>query len=374
MTAPKVLQFVCPVGLYGAERWVLALCNNLRDREPPCDLAVTRESADQDLSVSELFRATGGVVHEVPMASRFDLRAATRLARVIREGGYSLIHTHGYKSDIIGVLAARLAGIRCISTPHGADKNASGKMRLYIEAGEIALRFCDAVVPLSEELESEMLAAGVRRDRVRLVRNGVDLSEVDEGRNPPTSDTAQDVPRIGYVGQLIERKGVDRLIRAFARVRATHPDLRFSIIGDGAERPRLEALAVELGCDDAVDFLGYRTDRLDLVSGFRLFVMASRSEGIPRCLMESLALRVPVVAWDIPGVDQIVLHERTGLLAPLDDDDGLASGIARLLEDDALREACGRQGRELVEERFSAARMAQEYEAIFTELAGGGAA
>ena len=120
MTRINVLQFITPAGFYGAERWVLALANNIDTTTVNCDLAVTRENADQDLTVAEQYPTSEGQkVHYLDMNGRFDARVIKELCRVIRERNIHIIHTHGYKSDILGLIAARRTGIKCVSTPHG---------------------------------------------------------------------------------------------------------------------------------------------------------------------------------------------------------------------------------------------------------------
>ena len=107
----NVLQFICPTGFYGAERWILALAKHLDPSKVRCDLVVTAEPGNQDLEISRHYKELGLAAYEVPMANKFDLSAVSKLATLIREKEIDVMHTHGYKSDIIGVLAARKAGL-----------------------------------------------------------------------------------------------------------------------------------------------------------------------------------------------------------------------------------------------------------------------
>jgi glycosyltransferase involved in cell wall biosynthesis len=116
--------------------------------------------------------------------------------------------------------------------------------------------------------------------------------------------------------------------------------------------------------------MGFRSDRLELLSKFNLFVMTSSLEGIPRCMMEAMAVGVPVVAYDIPGVDQLVEHGKTGLLAPFGNKAALAACCKQILDDPELADTLSRNAREMVNERYSAARMANEYELLFRKLTG----
>ena len=365
----NILQFITPAGFYGAERWVLALANNIDLHSVTCDLAVTRESERQDLTVAEVYPEAAGEVHYLDMAGRFDFRVVRQLVDVIRRRQIDVIHTHGYKSDIIGLLAAKKAGIRCVSTPHGFSGKVSFKLGAFIKLGTFMLRYFDAVVPLSEELMDDMKRFGVPETKTHFIRNGVDLTEIDAAMQKlRTANPSKTCKYIGYIGQMIPRKGLPDLLSAFERLYATDQSVRLQMLGDGRQRAELEAQAASMKSADAIEFLGFRSDRLALLSQFDLFVMTSSLEGIPRCLMEAMAVGVPVVAYDIPGVDQLVEHGKTGLLAPLGDVDALVDCCNQVLTNPELAHHLVANARAMVGERFSAARMAREYETLFAQL------
>jgi len=369
----RVLQFITPAGFYGAERWVLALANNVNRDGVICDLAVTRESPDQDLSVAEYYpRKDGQQVHYLDMHGRFDLRVVASLCDVIRSRQIDVIHTHGYKSDILGLLAAKRTGIACVSTPHGFSGNVGFKLATFIRMGTHMLRYFDQVVPLSEELMDDMKRFKVPESKTSFIRNGVDLTEIDAAlaNLPEDKGLNSDSRIIGFIGQMIPRKGIPDLIAVFDQLYQQAPDLRLQLLGDGSQRPELERQAAELSSTSAVEFLGFRSDRLELLSKFSLFVMTSSLEGIPRCMMEAMAVGVPVVAYDIPGVDQLVEHGKTGLLAPFGDKASLEACCKQVLDDPELAGTLSRNAREMVNERYSAARMANEYEVLFRKLTG----
>ncbi len=367
----NVLQFICSTGYYGAERWVVALANNADRNLVNIELAVTQEHAHHQLQVSDEFINLGLPSHVIPMTGAFDLRLMQRLKALIKERNIDLIHTHGYKSDIIGLLVAKMAGIKCVSTPHGFEMGDDLKLKLYIGLSCRLFRYFDAVVPLSEQLVEDVRGFKVKPEKLRLIENGVDLKPIDTLREQlaqsPLGDRA---PAIGYIGQLIKRKNVNDLITAFARLRQDHHDLRLILLGDGEERSALEAQVATLGVADAVDFAGYQDEALAWHQRFDVFAMTSNLEGIPRCLMESMALETPIVAYDIPGVDQLIVDEETGLLAPFGDVDKLVKQCARLLDDKPFADRIADRAFETVNARFSAQRMAREYESLFSDIVG----
>ena len=169
---------------------------------------------------------------------------------------------------------------------------------------------------------------------------------------------------------MIPRKGIRDLLEVFDSLHDKDPSIELQLLGDGRQRSELESHASQLRSAGAIHFLGFRPDRLELLSRFSLFVMTSSLEGIPRCMMEAMALGIPVVAYDIPGVDQLVEHRRTGLLAPHGDKAALAACCRELLDNPEQTQELAENARKLIDERYSAARMAREYEELFNTLAG----
>ena len=369
----KILQFICSTGFYGAEGWVLALANNSDPQEAEHHLAVTRECGTDELELTRRYRQLALPVHELIMSGRFDLRVVRSLIQLIKRHNIDVLHTHGYKSDLLGLIAARIAGISCVSTPHGFENSQDWKLRSYIWLGCRAFRYFDKVVPLSSELLDDIRRLSVPEQRIDYIANGVDLKPLEPyqlSRAQQVNALQQRAPVIGYIGQLIERKNVNDILSAYAVLQEAIPELRLVIVGDGESREALERQVSEMECRQQVEFTGFVSDPLAHLQGFDLFVMTSTLEGIPRCLMESMAMGVPVVAYDIPGVDQLVRNASTGLLAPFGDVESLTLACKKVLNDSALAQTLSEAGRRHVADGFSARRMADEYLGLYQQLLG----
>ena len=369
----KVLQFICSTGFYGAERWILALAKNLPQDTIPCDLVVTLEENNRDLELVKQYQAQHiGQVHQVPMRHKFDFSVVNKLAKLITEYGYDIIHTHGYKSDILGLLAAKKAGIRCVITPHGFENSNDFKLKLFIWLGNKVMKHADVVVPLSKALCEDVKSFGVNPDRIEYVQNGVDLSEVEQQKQQPNRLAASgNAKRIGFVGQMISRKNIHDILEIFNQLANKYPEITLTLLGDGESRAALEEYSQGLSHQGRIEFLGYRDDRLMLLQSFDLFVMTSTLEGIPRCLMEATAMGIPVAAYDIAGVDQLIRHQHTGLLAPLGDKVTLAGYWEELLFDEAKAKKLSENACRFVNEHYAGKRMATEYIAVFKRLLAG---
>jgi len=364
----NVLQFITPSGFYGAERWILALNNNLDPEKVRSDLVVTTENGRQPEIIKHV-NADKSQAFEIEMSGRFSLSAIRALVKLIREREVSIIHTHGYKSDIMGLIAARMAGIKIVSTPHGFGEPSSLKLKMFIRLGKFALRFCDSVVPLSEQLVDETKAAGTAERKIHFIRNAVDLKEVEpySVKRKRLNKLDQKL-RIGYIGQMIPRKKIDHILNIYNQIWLENNNIELQLLGDGESRVEMEARASTLASADSIHFLGFRNDRLALLSEFDLFVMASSDEGIPRCLMEAIAMGVPVAAYNIAGIDQLVMHEKTGLLAEYGDQETLKKYWLKLLTDKAYATGLAEQGKAFVNERYSGQRMATEYTSLYRSV------
>ncbi|MCF6324176.1 MAG: glycosyltransferase [Gammaproteobacteria bacterium] len=360
----NVLQFICPTGFYGAERWILALAKHLAPDNIRCDLVVTIEPGTQNLEISRQYKRLGLDTYEISMNSKFDFSVISKLADIIRKNKIDIIHTHGYKSDIIGIMAARKAGIPCVVTPHGFADEKDLKLNLFIWLGCKAMRYAAKVAPLSLQLLEDCKRVGVPVTKIEYIQNGVDLSEVESQPVPQSSAEK----RIGFVGQMINRKNIFDLLDVFDALHAKHPNTRLILLGDGNQREALEAHAKTLASRNNIEFPGFVNDRLALLKSFDLFAMTSTLEGIPRCLMEATAAEIPVAAYDIPGIDQIIAHDQTGLLAPPGDKQQLLAHWETLLFEPEIATRLSTAAKDYVYKHYSAQRMANEYTTLFEAL------
>ena len=376
-TAPiKVLHFICSTGFYGAEKWILALANNSDRALVTSELVVTREADNHDLQLVRDFNALGLESHEIEMNGRFDPRAIKSLVNLLKKQKIDVLHSHGYKSDILGIIAAKIAGIKCITTPHGFEKTNDRKLEMFIAAGCRTFKYFDYTVPLSRELYADVERYKVPDEKIIYIRNGVDLKDIDyraPAENPVVRDLNEplNLPEsktIGFIGQMIDRKNVSHLLDVFDRLAANNSGVKLVLLGDGISRAKFEAYADKLESRDRISFAGFQSDPLAYLNTFDLFVMCSTLEGIPRCLMESMAMGVPVAAYDIAGVNQLLEHNKTGLLATLNNKDELYDCCKKLLWDEKLANEISKAAAKHIDEKFSAHRMALEYTDLYQQL------
>ncbi len=206
-------------------------------------------------------------------------------------------------------------------------------------------------------------AQGIAGSRLRTIKNGIDIRQFHAGAPNPAGC-------IVTVARLSPEKDVANLVRATAIAAERVPELRVEVAGDGACREELGRLAAELGVAGRVAFLGEVRDVRALLTGARMFVLPSRSEGIPLTALEAMACGLPVVATRVGGLPEVVDDGVTGLLVAPADPTALAQAMVAIWTDPERRDRMGRAGRLRAEERFDVRRMVAEYEALYRETIG----
>ena len=267
---------------------------------------------------------------------------------LIRRERPDVVHANSSKAGVLGRLAAVLMRVPVrVFTVHGwAFKGHTGQAsRLYRWADKLMDPLTSVTICVSETERAAGLAARTcRAQRTVVIPNAVDVGAAPGARHDG------DPPRVVSVGRLAAPKDALTLLRALTDV-APAP---FSalLVGDGPDRPELEASIRALGLEDTVTLAGSRSDVPALLAAADVFVLSSRSEGAPFSILEAMAAGLPVVASNVGGVGELVVDGETGLLVPPADPGRLAEALRRVLRDAALRRRLGAAGRARAAERF----------------------
>ena len=346
----------------GGEQQALYLATGLAQRGHGATLACQPGSP-----LAERARAAGLEVAEVRMRGEADFVAVLALRRLIRRGGFDVVHMHTSHAHTLGCTAAALArrGRTIVSRRVDFGVAANAVSALKYRHG------VDRYIAISEAIRRVLLEGGVDPARVSVVHSGIDLGRfagVVPGRLREEFALAADAPVIGNVAALADHKGQRYLLAAMPRVLAAEPRARLFIVGEGALRPALEAQASELGIEAAVTLTGFRTDVAQWLELFDVFVMASHLEGLCTSVLDALAMRTPVVATAAGGLPEIVIDGETGLLVPPREPAALADALVRLLRDRALGRRLAEAGRRRVEKEFSVEGMVEGTLAVYDEV------
>ena len=325
----------------------------------------------------EVRSATGAPPVPIGLRGKVDPGALLRLARLVRDEQFDLVHTHMDLADYYGALAARARrGVALVSTKENADEfrtRRTWKRPPFLLLEHLSYAAADAVIAVSEGLvEFLARAEGLPRHKTVVIRNGVDP---EFGAEAPARTAARRLlglpdegPIVGTVGRLAEQKGQMDLLRALPVVLREQPGARVAIAGEGPLRPALLREAERLGIEGRVHLLGHVSDPRIAHAAFDLFALPSIWEGLPVALLEAMAMARPVVAARAVGVVETIDDGVEGLLVPPRDPAALGAALARLLRDRALAARLGEAGRTRVVERHSLEGVARSVDALYRDV------
>ena len=309
-------------------------------------------------------RAAGVPLLEVPVRSFRKpsvFSAAAGLVRYIRQERIALVHTFDPPLNAFGVPVARLAGgVRVLASARGSRQLVSPIMRRWLRLTD---RMADGVVVNCLAMQRELIAdGGVAPARIHLCYNALDTAVFFPDR------VSNKVPVIGCVCAQRVEKGLDTLLRAFARLPRNGPPAELLLVGDGPARAEIEALARSLDLGSRIHFEPGTNNVVPWLQRIDIFVLPSRSEALSNSLMEAMACGCSPIASRAGGNPELVTDGETGLLYPVGDDEALAASLARLLGDDTLRRRLAAAAAHRIAGEFSLAaaarRMGEIYETV----------
>jgi glycosyltransferase involved in cell wall biosynthesis len=299
--------------------------------------------------------------------SKFDVRSIGAHVRAIRRLRPDVLHVSCDNpwSAPYGLLAGVLTRTPTIGVVHGPAPAWRRRQQMLVRRLAPAV---DAYVSVSRSSATATAGAlGLAAGSVRTIYNGVrapTLPPITMGAPATVERLPGTEPVVAGTGRFSPEKGFDVLIQAMGRL----PRARLVLFGDGEERSGLEALATRLGLADRVHFAGWVPSPWNAGSQIDVLAVPSRSEGFGIALVEAMLARIPVVASEVGGIPEIVEHERTGLLVPVDDALALSKAIERLLDSPQLRERLVDGAEAMASARYAPEAMAAAYEALYTEV------
>jgi glycosyltransferase involved in cell wall biosynthesis len=314
-------------------------------------------------------RLVGGTVTAMDIPRGLSPRGVAgllaRLTRHMRAQQYTIVHTHNSVTGAVGRMAARLARVPLvIHTTHGFHfhEGMSALRRWpYVVAERLLARLCDVLLFQNREEFEDLRRLGLRpRHGGYFVGNGIDLARFQQRAALPENAR----PVILCVARLEPVKNQGMLFAALELLR-TQVDAEVWLVGDGPCQAAYEADLARRGLTDRVRFLGYRYDIPELTAQADVCVLTSLKEGIPRSLVQAMAVGVPVVATDVKGTREVVVDGESGFLVPLNDARALAERLGRLLASAELRREIGSRASAWVRERFDEERITKRLVEIY---------
>ena len=311
-----------------------------------------------------------------------DLMAFFDLYRFLKQGAYTIVHTHSSKAGILGRLAARAAGVPVVvHTIHGAafhEFQSSWKNRLYIALERLCAPLSDRIVSVSQRLSDAAVALRIgRSEQHTTIFSGIDLELFLSVGDRLTVEQAKqhvgippDAPVVGKIARLFPLKGHDQFLTAAAEIARQVPETYFLLVGDGPLYDQLRDDAQRLGIGDRLVMVGRVPPETvpDYIQAMDVVVHTSLREGIARVLPQAGAVGKPVVTFALDGAPEVIRDGVSGYLVPAVDTNHVADRTVELLRDPERRHAFGEAGRAFATEHFSVGRMVERINGVYMAL------
>lgn len=364
----KIVFIITDCDFGGAEQMLYELCRGLAGKFSVQVLALKSKG-----HFAKLIEESGVPVKSFGLGPKIGAGYFAQLSGVFFKIRHEL-KTHNpdlvqgvlFQGNLLAKLAGRAAGCKLIlcslhTFERGALKQIAEKLThsladRYIVVSEALKKFCAEKFSIPE---SEIV----------VIRNGIASSQREARKiSPAELGVKTSGALLGAIGRLHREKGIDLLLRAFARLCPELPGLGLVVIGDGPERDNLAGLAEQLGIRERVLFSGFLPEPERFLPLFSVFVLPSRIEAMPVALMQAMAAGMAIVATRVGAVAELIDDEKSGLLVPAEDESRLAQAIRRILREPALAARLGAEAKSKAEREFSLDKMLASYEQLYTSL------
>jgi len=302
-----------------------------------------------------------------------DVSLPRKIGSICRSTNATILHSHDYKTDVLGLMVRRLVPVKLVATVHGWGVQ-NWKTPLYHRLDKLSLRQFDAVICVSKDLYEECLRCGIHASRCHQIDNGVDTKIFQRTLPGNEAKRRLGVPRdcmlLGALGRLSPEKGFDLLIAAVDRLIGQGRDVSLWIAGEGPQRAKLREQIDRLGHGERIRLVGHLDDVTGLLGALDGYVLSSLREGLPMVVLEAMAMEVPVVATRTAGVPTLIRDGENGLLVDSGSVDELVTGITRLLDNPAEATQLAQAGRTTIEQSYSFEQRMKRVAEVYEECRG----
>ncbi len=372
----KVLYFLINEARAGVEEHVLSLIKGLDkslfETHLVCPPALI-SAMDKDL------KGTGCKIFPLYLWSWLQWREVQKFMEYIKKVRPHIVHSHCFRASFILMPLARYIGVPItIETAHGTDVWRKGFIRSSHAFDRMLSRLTTRFVAVSHAVKRYFVRVkGISEDKIVVIHNGRDLGRF-RPYEPSRIERLKQTMGLGngsasggivtVIGRLHEQKGHCYFIESLPHVLREHPQIQVLIVGDGLLRANLKQQAKDLNITNNITFTGYKSNIHDWIAVSDIVVLPSLWEGLPLVLIEASAMGRAIVATDVDGSPEVVIHEETGLIVPPRNPGEIGRAINRLLADRHLREEVGRRGSRFVAETFHVQTQIEKTQALYEDL------
>jgi glycosyltransferase involved in cell wall biosynthesis len=373
----RILHIITRLDKGGSADVFLDLTLGLKEMGHDVCIAVG-PTRDPQTDLAAFSSRTGIPVHHIKYLKRDclpfnDILAFFKIMKLIRKIKPDVLHTHSSKAGFIGRIAGRIAGVNVVvHMPHGHifyGYFSSFKARLFIFLEKIAALFADKILTLTEIEKKDYIQEKIAEEnKIVTIPCGIDIDRYALSGSTIRDEfgISPDKPVIGWVGRTEPVKGCEFFLKACCLIKKEMPSARFLLVGEGALKEEMEALAQSLGITEEVIFAGYRTDMPEIMNSIDLLLHTPLNEGLGRVLLEAMTCEKPIVSANVGGIPEIIEHEMEGLLVPAEDHVSMAEATLKVLKDPELAKRLGQAGKKKAM-NFSTENMVRKINCLYNE-------
>lgn len=294
----------------------------------------------------------------------FDIFRIVRLSRIIRKAKANIIHSFSLTANFYTFWSTVFMDSVVFA---GGSRNVElNRSKFFKKIDDFIFRYANALIVNSEENLKVIKKNSKKPGQVNgfVIKNGIDIPLYKK-----KIDSIKNELNIGIVALFKKQKNYRLFVDLSEKICNLFENVHFFAVGSGPEYSRIVTYATKKQCSAKIHFLEEREDILELMlSQFDIFVLTSSWEGLPNVIMEAMSIGLPVIATNVGGVSELVIHNKTGFLVPSGDLNSLVYYCSLLIEDTNLRRKMGEEGRKFILNNFSIIKMVEEYETLFDKL------
>jgi len=367
----KVLHIIASPVIGGAERLLLELSNKIDRTRITIILGLFFDEAYGGSDMWNEASKTGLTVEPIRIKKWYGLMQIIDLIKIIRRHQPDIIHSHGYKTNILGLFLSLVFHIPIVTTFHGwLQENTQDK--IIARFSLTLIRYFDRVIAVSQQIKNGLKELGVSTQRIEVIHNIPVASEPVDSQKIHAMRDELGIPEyvklIGFIGRLEYVKGCHIFLETASIVLKRHPDVYFLVVGDGTEKENLIKQAARCTLGERIRFTGFRNDVSVMFSLFDLYVLSSLNEGIPLTILEAMSYGVPVVATSVGGVPEVIKDKVNGLLVAPNDPIALANGISESLSNFNESRIRAERAKSLIESEYQVNEWSQKISHIYEEI------
>jgi glycosyltransferase involved in cell wall biosynthesis len=369
LTRPRAaIQLISTGGLYGAERALLELASYLEDQGWGSHVVALEGQGATRLV--DRARALGLAAEAFVPTGRLGLwPMMQRLRQLLGKYPRAIVHSHGYKPDILLSVLGTSRHLPCLATCHNWISE-TRKMQLLEALDKRVLRGFDHVVAVSGRVSEELTSSGVSAQKVSLIKNGISAPTVADGARQAIREEFGLSTRskvVAQIGRLARSKRTDLLLAAVSSLPADI-DVHVLLVGEGDQAQSLAELVKSQRLERRVHFCGYRSDIAQILVAADLLALTSEKEGLPIAILEAMAMRCPIVSTSVGEIPQVLSDPQDAWLVPPNDLSALTAAIHEALTDPGEAETRAANAHALFLRQYSRDSMGAHYLEIYEKV------